>query len=86
MVDGRIGLSAAPTLGYSMELDDQFRPAGTTVVSRRGMKATGRSDLQAIRLGPSLTVPNSDGRLVLGAWQQSSISNATFVGASTPPW
>ena len=33
-------------------------------------EGNGHSDLQAIRLGPSLTVSNSVGRLVLGAWQQ----------------
>jgi len=30
----------------------------------------GHSHLQATLLGPSLTVPVSDGRLVLGTWQQ----------------
>ncbi len=30
----------------------------------------GHSHLQATLLGPSLTVPVSDGKLVLGAWQQ----------------
>ena len=30
----------------------------------------GHSHLQATLLGPSLTVPISDGRLVLGTWQQ----------------
>ena len=30
----------------------------------------GHSHLQATMLGPSLTVPISDGRLVLGTWQQ----------------
>ncbi|HXG10265.1 MAG TPA: secondary thiamine-phosphate synthase enzyme YjbQ [Gemmataceae bacterium] len=30
----------------------------------------GHSHLQATLLGPSLTVPLSDGRLVLGTWQQ----------------
>jgi len=34
------------------------------------MKATGVRTYQAIRLGPSLIVLNSDGRLVLGAWRQ----------------
>lgn len=30
----------------------------------------GHSHLQGIRLGPSLTVSNSDSKLVLGTWQQ----------------
>jgi len=33
-------------------------------------EGNGYSDLQAIRLGPPFTRPNSDGRLVLGAWRQ----------------
>jgi len=43
------------------------RPEGLGVAWHDG---NGRSHLQATLLGPSLTVPLSAGRLVLGTWQQ----------------
>ena len=58
------------SLGMCQSADTHSAPAGTTVMSRRGTTATGVRTCQATRLGPSLTVPSSDGKLVLGTWQQ----------------
>ena len=44
----------------------------------------GHSHLQATLLGPSLTVPVAEGKLVIGTWQQIFISNATFADGSAP--
>jgi secondary thiamine-phosphate synthase enzyme len=38
--------------------------------SKPGMMAMATPHLQATLLGPSLTVPIAEGKLVLGTWQQ----------------
>jgi secondary thiamine-phosphate synthase enzyme len=46
----------------------------------------GHSHLQATLLGPSLTVPIADGKLVLGTWHQIFHSNVMFAGANARSW
>jgi secondary thiamine-phosphate synthase enzyme len=45
-------------------------PAATTVMSSHWRDGNGHSHLAATLLGPSLTVAISEGKLVLGTWQQ----------------
>jgi secondary thiamine-phosphate synthase enzyme len=51
-------------------LDNLFPPSREYGHERAWHDGNGHSHLQATRLGPSLTVPVKDGRLVLGSWQQ----------------
>src|SRR5439155_9592485 len=46
----------------------------------------GHSHLQATLLGPSLTVPIADGKLVLGTWQQIFHLECDVRGADAPSW
>src|SRR5438105_15207552 len=46
----------------------------------------GHSHLQATLLGPSLTVPIADGKLVLGTWQQIFHLECDVSGADAPTW
>jgi secondary thiamine-phosphate synthase enzyme len=53
------------------EILDRLIPPSTDYGHERAWHdGNGHSHLQATLLGPSLTVPVSDGRLVLGTWQQ----------------
>jgi secondary thiamine-phosphate synthase enzyme len=53
------------------ELLDRLMPPGTHYGHEQTWHdGNGHSHLQATLLGPSLTVPVSQGRLVLGTWQQ----------------
>jgi len=53
------------------DLLDQLIPPSTDYGHERTWHdGNGHSHLQATILGPSLTVPVADGRLVLGTWQQ----------------
>jgi secondary thiamine-phosphate synthase enzyme len=53
------------------ELLDRLIPPSTNYGHEQTWHdGNGHSHLQATLLGPSLTVPISDGRLVLGTWQQ----------------
>lgn len=53
------------------ELLDRLIPAGRDYGHEQAWHdGNGHSHLQATLLGPSLTVPVRDGRLVLGTWQQ----------------
>lgn len=60
------------SLGMCQSADTHFaqRNYGYERASRDGNR---HSHLQPTRLGTSLTVPNSDGKLVLGTWRHSSI-------------
>ncbi len=51
-------------------LDKLFPPSRDYGHERAWHDGNGHSHLQATVLGPSLTVPVKDGKLVLGTWQQ----------------
>ncbi len=51
-------------------LDKLFPPSREYGHERAWHDGNGHSHLQATMLGPSLTVPIKDGKLVLGTWQQ----------------
>ncbi len=51
-------------------LDDLIPPSRDYGHEEAWHDGNGHSHLQATLLGPSLTVPITDGRLVLGTWQQ----------------
>ena len=51
-------------------LDKLIPPSRDYGHEQRGHDGNGHSHLQATLLGPSLTVPIADGKLVLGTWQQ----------------
>ncbi len=51
-------------------LDKLIPPSDEYGHERAWQDGNGHSHLQATTLGPSLTVPISDGQLVLGTWQQ----------------
>jgi len=51
-------------------LDKLIPPSRNYGHERAWHDGNGHSHLQATLLGPSLTVPVADGRLVLGTWQQ----------------
>jgi secondary thiamine-phosphate synthase enzyme len=51
-------------------LDKLMPPSRTNGHEQAWHDGNGHSHLQATLLGPSLTVPIADGRLVLGTWQQ----------------
>ena len=51
-------------------LDNLFPPSRDYGHERAWHDGNGHSHLQATLLGPSLTVPVKEGRLVLGTWQQ----------------
>ena len=51
-------------------LDKLMPPSRSYGHERAWHDGNGHSHLQASTLGPSLTVPLRDGRLVLGTWQQ----------------
>ena len=51
-------------------LDKLLPPSREYGHEQRWHDGNGHSHLQATMLGPSLTVPLRDGRLVLGTWQQ----------------
>ena len=51
-------------------LDKLFPPSREYGHERAWHDGNGHSHLQATMLGPSLTVPVKDGKLVLGTWQQ----------------
>ena len=51
-------------------LDKLFPPSRDYGHEQAWHDGNGHSHLQATLLGPSLSVPVSDGRLVLGTWQQ----------------
>ena len=51
-------------------LDKLFPPSRDYGHEQAWRDGNGHSHLQATMLGPSLTVPVRDGRLVLGTWQQ----------------
>jgi len=51
-------------------LDKLFPPSRDYGHERAWHDGNGHSHLQATMLGPDLTVPIRDGKLVLGAWQQ----------------
>jgi secondary thiamine-phosphate synthase enzyme len=51
-------------------LDRLLPPSRTCGHERAWHDGNGHSHLQATLLGPALTVPVSDGKLVLGTWQQ----------------
>ena len=51
-------------------LDKLFPPSRDYGHERAWHDGNGHSHLQATMLGPSLTVPVKDGKLVLGTWQQ----------------
>ena len=53
-----------------MILDALFPPSRDYGHEQAWHDGNGHSHLQATTLGPSLTVPIKDGRLVLGTWQQ----------------
>ena len=52
------------------ELDRLIPPGEHYAHHQRWHDGNGHSHLQATMLGPSLVVPVSEGRLVLGTWQQ----------------
>jgi secondary thiamine-phosphate synthase enzyme len=52
------------------ELDKLFPPGRHYGHEQTWHDGNGHSHLQATLLGPSLTVPVADGKLVLGTWQQ----------------
>jgi len=51
-------------------LDKLITPSRNYGHEQRWHDGNGHSHLQATLLGPSLTVPIADGKLVLGTWQQ----------------
>jgi secondary thiamine-phosphate synthase enzyme len=51
-------------------LDKLFPPSRNYGHEQAWHDGNGHSHLQATMLGPSLTVPIKDGKLVLGTWQQ----------------
>src|SRR5215470_2116818 len=51
-------------------LDELFPPSRDYGHEQAWNDGNGHSHLQATMLGPSLTVPIKDGKLVLGTWQQ----------------
>jgi len=51
-------------------LDELIPPSRSYGHEQAWHDGNGHSHLQATLLGPSLTVPVSDGKLVLGTWQQ----------------
>jgi secondary thiamine-phosphate synthase enzyme len=51
-------------------LDKVFPPSRVYGHERAWHDGNGHSHLQATTLGPSITVPIKDGKLVLGTWQQ----------------
>ena len=51
-------------------LDELFPPSRNYGHEQAWHDGNGHSHLQATMLGPSLTVPIKDGKLVLGTWQQ----------------
>jgi len=51
-------------------LDKLFPPSRDYGHERAWHDGNGHSHLQATTLGPSITVPIQDGKLVLGTWQQ----------------
>ena len=51
-------------------LDKLFPPSRDYGHEQAWHDGNGHSHLQATMLGPSLTVPITDGRMVLGTWQQ----------------
>jgi secondary thiamine-phosphate synthase enzyme len=51
-------------------LDKVIPPSRNYAHEQRWQDGNGHSHLQATWLGPSLTVPIMDGKLVLGTWQQ----------------
>ena len=52
------------------ELLDRLIPAGSYHHDETWHDGNGHSHLRASLMGPSLTVPVQDGRLLLGTWQQ----------------
>lgn len=52
------------------KLDELIPPSREYGHERRWHDGNGHSHLQATTLGPDITVPVKDGRLVLGTWQQ----------------
>jgi secondary thiamine-phosphate synthase enzyme len=70
---GAIGtIEFEPGLQHDLpSLLDRLIPPGRDYGHERAWHdGNGHSHLQATMLGPSLTVPIKDGRLVLGTWQQ----------------
>lgn len=70
---GAIGtIELEPGLVYDLPtlLDRLIPPSRDYAHERAWHDGNGHSHLQATLLGPSLTVPISKGRLVLGTWQQ----------------
>jgi secondary thiamine-phosphate synthase enzyme len=51
-------------------LDKLIPPSRSYGHEQRWHDGNGHSHLQATMLGPSLTIPIADGKLVLGTWQQ----------------
>jgi secondary thiamine-phosphate synthase enzyme len=51
-------------------LDEIIDPARSYAHNQRWGDGNGHSHVRAALLGPSLTVPFADGRLLLGTWQQ----------------
>jgi len=51
-------------------LDELFAPSRQYGHEQAWHDGNGHSHLQATMLGPSLTIPINDGKLVLGTWQQ----------------
>jgi len=51
-------------------LDQLFPPSTEYGHEQAWHDGNGHSHLQATMLGPSLTVPIKDGKLLLGTWQQ----------------
>lgn len=70
---GAIGtIELEPGLAYDLPalLDSLIPPSTNYAHERAWHDGNGHSHLQATLLGPSLTVPISNGRPVLGTWQQ----------------
>jgi secondary thiamine-phosphate synthase enzyme len=69
---GAIGtIEFEPGLQQVPALLDKLMPPGRDYGHERAWHdGNGHSHLQATMLGPSLTVPVKDGKLVLGTWQQ----------------
>jgi secondary thiamine-phosphate synthase enzyme len=49
---------------------DEAVPAGRDYAHNHGGESNGHSHVRAALLGPSVTIPFSDGALALGTWQQ----------------
>jgi secondary thiamine-phosphate synthase enzyme len=70
---GAIGtIEFEPGLGRDLpDILDELMPPGRDYGHEQAWHdGNGHSHLQATMLGPSLTVPVAEGRLVLGTWQQ----------------